>query len=157
MIVLMKDVDYFPCYHYHEGVCNLSSIPFNRAPVAITIKNRKELQTLQQHFEQENLNTRFPYPIYIIYDNKITPKQINVIKNKSELPPYFNIKLKNLSKIEYELLRKINILAESIRNIPIAHNLDIFSSRRHLIKKLFMISRETQYYENIIKLNNSKR
>ena len=128
-----------------------------RMPIAILLASndpnpQQKMIILESYLAQNHINPRFPYPIYIVSQQSVYSKTVPVIEDESQLPRYFNLSQKELSSKERELLYKINFLVEKTGNSSIAKKFQLFAKNRTNIKKLFMISREAQYYEDLLVL-----
>ena len=98
------------------------------------------------------MHSRFPYPIYVVSKEDISSKQVIVLKEESEIPRYFQILEEKRGGKESLLASKIDILRTKINNTPVEEKLELISKGRGEVKELFMVSREAQYYEDLLEL-----
>ena len=145
-------MSYFPIYHEYDldGTKNLCELPFGKAPVILYSKNQKSIDNLERYIQEKEITPHFPYPIYIVSDKPLLTQKINLLKSRSEAPKHFDQNPKKLTTAENKVFYQINMIAEKIRNTPVETRLNALTSRSEETKKLFMISRENQYYENIL-------
>ena len=135
----------------------LNEIPFSKRPVVLSFdwdepEPQQKLQALEDYLRQKKIHPLFPYPIYIITKQEIYSEQINIIKDEAQLPEYFMIPDRKLDLQEKKIFYKVSILAEKVRNVSLGEKFQLLKTERDTTKKLFMVSREAQYYENLLKL-----
>jgi hypothetical protein len=74
------------------------------------------LEIIFNQLEQLNIDSKIPYPIYIISNIKLEHPHFSIIQSESMLPSYFKIRIKQPGTKESALIQKIQILSEKIRN-----------------------------------------
>ena len=135
----------------------LDGRPFNRRPVVIYFDKNEpsphhKLQMIEDYLQQQKISPQFPYPVYVVSEQDISSERVRVIRDESEIPKYFQVLKENLKPSESLDFHKINMLTTKISNAPIAERLQLIVETRAETKKLFMISREAQYYEDLLML-----
>jgi hypothetical protein len=97
-----------------------------------------------------NVNTRLPYPVYIISGIKRYHPQLTLLESVNHLPNHFYNKVRRLKTKETALLKKTTLLASKIQNENISHKLSELSEIIQPQRKLFELSKELDFYEEIL-------
>ncbi|MBT4791144.1 MAG: hypothetical protein HON90_06200, partial [Halobacteriovoraceae bacterium] len=112
-------------------------------------KHQLEIISLIESFLEAIGHNGFPYPVYILSDYKPYHGNLNVIKDKTFLPRFFNQKTKTLKSKENLTLNKIYLKQENLRGInkgEIRPILDDFWDSQKIIKDL---QSEQSFYTKI--------
>ena len=146
-----------------EEFCRfLDDLPFESMPTMISLNKsgpsaHRKLQIIDSYLRRKKIHSRFPYPVYVISKEDISSEQVIVLKDESEVPRYFQILKETGEDLESEAFRKIHILRTKINNTPIEERFGLIAKAKVEIKELFMISRESQYYEDLLELMGGPR
>ncbi|MBF0361790.1 MAG: hypothetical protein HQK49_12305 [Oligoflexia bacterium] len=110
----------------------------------------KILENMEISLKNLKINPLFPYPLYLITEQKLKSDIIPLANSKAELPPYFNFRWKVPTPSEKTIIQKINIL----KNNLIASPIDRFIKEIKTIKKeqkiFHDLLREEDFYIDII-------
>lgn len=130
--------------YYRSRETDLDQLPWNRRPI---ILYSQDPRAVEDYLREKDINPHFPYPVYLVCEEPFSSRYVNVIADERELPRYF------LPAHSH----KIEMLAEKVRNAPIQEGLHAIAQTREKTKRLFMLSRETQYYEDLLQFLEQSR
>ena len=99
--------------------------------------------------EKKQINPRFPYPIYIKTQAVLYKNSFIVIKNDSELPPYFPTKAIRHTSRELSYFQKINILTKKINNQNVSEGIRYLMKNSSKRKELYNLCHENDFYERL--------
>ncbi|MCY4643752.1 MAG: hypothetical protein OXB88_03955 [Bacteriovoracales bacterium] len=133
----------------------LEKLPFNKTPIVIYFHKeepspQQKLQIIENYLRRKGINARFPYPVYIVSNQGLYSDQINIVRKQSQIPRYFYLFKKDFTQREQKNFYKVSLFAEKVRNTPIEEGLRSIEATKDETKRSFMISREVQYYENML-------
>ena len=109
----------------------------------------KTLQTLRVH-------PVIPYPVYIITDMIQSHDELLLIKSERKLPQHFLKKSKRLKPKDQTLLNKVDVNSKKIQNSDIEDTLNELKSFISPHRTLFELSKEVDFYEDLLKQLESK-
>lgn len=101
---------------------------------------------LKELFIQLNLNPRFPYPCYLIVENNID-KYFPTANSVKELPDHFFKKVKRPNNKELQLLNKLSLKVEKIRNLDMNRIMVELTHTSNSQKKLYDNTKELYFLE----------
>lgn len=125
-----------------------------KLPTYINLLPLNEAQTLdfvgrlEDYIFQNNLNPLFPYPIYLVTHFSIKSVFPHV-KNKQELPEFFFTKARRPGMKDMQLLHKLEIKIEKIKNIRIFEMTDILKENSQSQRHLYNLSKQLHFLEFI--------
>ncbi len=123
-----------PCF------INLTQVSKDERPsVLIEIKNA---------FIKLNLNPRFPFPCYVVGE-KIIDDYFPSAESVKELPDHFFKKVKRPNNKEIQLLNKLALKVEKIRNLEMNGIFNNLKDAALTQKKLYDITKELYFLEVI--------
>ena len=145
-----------------ELQAQLNQLPFGQRPIIFhfaqdkswTYLHQQKLEIIECHLRQIKINPCFPYPIYLVWEGGQGPpaKLVNIIEDRAKIPGHFNLLVRRRGRYESRALDQIGILAEKIRNAQLVGEQQSIAWAKEETKKLFMISREVQYYQDFLAL-----
>lgn len=142
----------------------LKNYPLSINPFFIDLTGVKEeltktlLEEISLYLFKENINSSFPYPLYIITQSVESHKNLNIVKDISDITSYYKQKSKQLKTKEQSLLNKVKTL--NLRNSLLDINdavedLNYYSERAQILKKLV---KEFHFYEQVRNgINNDRK
>lgn len=125
-----------------------------KLPTYISLLPLNETQTLdfvsrlEDYIFQNNLNPLFPYPIYLVTHFSIKSVFPHV-KHKQELPEFFFTKARRPGMKDMQLLHKLEIKIEKIKNIRIFEMTDILKENSQPQRHLYNLSKQLHFLEFI--------
>ncbi len=132
----------------------LDNAPLGDKPCVIRIaESIKEtslvIHNIEKYLKTYNIDCNFPYPIYFISKAKINSDYIHILSHSDQLPNYFKVPNKPLNPLESELLYKVQLLTEKIKNFSPAEKFRAFNNQKKNHKELFYLTREAKFYETL--------
>ena len=130
----------------------LSSSKIAKVPTFINLtelkKNEKEdiILKLKSHFLYLNLSPRFPYPCYLICE-KGKDSYFPTCASIKELPDHFFKKVKRPNNKEIQLLNKLALKVEKIKNLDLNRINDELLDTAYSQKKLYQNTKELYFLE----------
>ena len=132
----------------------ISDSRIGKVPCYINLTNfkKEEIENLVLNLEQlileNNLHPLFPYPLYIVTTsnlNTIIPKTRSV----KDLPDHYFKKIKRPNNKELQLLNKLSLKVEKIKNLELYKVISHFRHTAISQKKLYNETKELYFLENI--------
>lgn len=117
---------------------NLTNVPKDEQ--INTVFKFKEL------FLDLNLNPRFPYPCYLIVDH-LEDQYFPTVQSVKELPDHFFKKVKRPNNKELQLLNKLSLKVEKIRNLDMNRIMVDLIQTNNSQKKLYDNTKELYFLE----------
>jgi len=126
-----------------------------KVPYYINLKQHKPedyaqlLSDLENYFILSNLSPRFPYPVYLLLNEKINhffPNETDV-KN---LPQHYFRKVRRPNIKEIHLLQKLFVKIERVHNLNLNQIKDEIDQQRNNHKKLYTQAKKISILESII-------
>lgn len=134
IIVSDSKIGKVPCY------LNLNAIKKNEMENIIV--------NLEQIFFEHNLHPLFPYPLYLI-----TPAHFNsifpTVRSVQELPDHYFKKTKRANNKELQLLNKLSLKVNKIKNLEIYKILGTFNCSSILQRNLYNETKELYFLETL--------
>ena len=112
-------------------VGQLMNMNFAEVPVVITVDHLAQnqldcLKTIEDFFIKHP-TPNLPYSCYIIADCPEYTGQLYLVKNRNQLPQFFNKKQKALTSKENTYLNKIELKQENFKNLVSSEYVNAFS------------------------------
>ena len=132
----------------------ISDSRIGKVPCYINLSNFKKsdieelVMNLEQLILEKNLHPLFPYPLYIVTDfnlNTIIPKTRTV----KDLPDHYFKKVKRPNNKELQLLNKLSIKVDKIKNLELYKVISNFRHTAVMQKKLYNETKELYFLENL--------
>ncbi len=156
-----------PVYHYYsitkstvkEEIEEIQKLPISKAPIVFefdqisTEAAIKFITDLKNEFWDQEINTTIPYPIYFIHPD-MTDHDNGIYTSRETLPKFFNLNPKSPGPMESEVLNKVEILQDKINNLIKKDALQKLTLPMYRHQKLFKITKETVFFENMLALEN---
>lgn len=101
---------------------------------------------IKELFLELNLNPRFPYPCYLILDKNID-LYFPTVATVKELPDHFFKKVKRPNNKELQLLNKLSLKVEKIRNLDMNRIMEDLITTNISQKKLYDNTKELYFLE----------
>lgn len=123
-----------------------------KVPTFINLLPLNENQTLdfvtklEDYIFQNNLSPLFPYPIYLVTHFSLKSVFPHV-KTKQDLPEFFFTKVKRPGMKDTQLLHKLEMKIEKIKNIRIFEMTDILKENSERQKKLYIMTKQLHFLE----------
>ena len=108
-------------------------------------------QTCAMILEEMNINPFFPYPTYVLSQEKIHFKGMPQLRNTAEAPKHFVKKIKKVKNREQTLLSKADTFRSRIDNQSVTDDYEYLLKRRMLNHKLRDLVREKSFYQDLLK------
>lgn len=108
------------------------------------------LDNIKNALDNLDCSKHFPYPFYVVSPILQDYPGLNVVDSIRQLPKHFFKKPKKLKPKEQSLLNKTAILNEKVKNLNITEKLEYIQSQKENQKKLFLLTRETSFYERVM-------
>lgn len=135
--------------HLREKILNSK---IGKVPTYINIGEKKKderisfLIDLKNIFLSENLNPRFPYPCYVITE-KLSEDYFPQALSVKELPDHFFKKVKRPNNKEVQLLNKLGLKVEKIKNLDMNKIMEGIKDTAYSQRKLYQNTKELYFYE----------
>jgi hypothetical protein len=135
---------------YLKKRLNVSRV--SQVPIYINLTHLKKDQRLQailnlkSAFLGENLNPRFPYPCYVITE-KVPNDYFPQVLSIKELPDHFFKKVKRPNNKELQLLNKLGLKVEKIKNLDMNNLTEQLKETSLSQKKLYQSTKELYFLE----------
>jgi len=107
------------------------------------INTVSKLKTL---FLELNLSSRFPYPCYLILENN-QDQYFPTVSSVKELPDHFFKKVKRPNNKELQLLNKLSLKVEKIRNLDMNRIMEDLIHTSNSQRKLYDNTKELYFLE----------
>lgn len=127
--------------------------PLGHAPIIVHLPDLSEeemykiIAIIDTIFDDAKISTKLPYPTYLITEQQLKVNRYTCFKKRYQVPRYFNIQSKqNLNTKEAEILDRVTLLSEKINSSNPTKQLMELSKLKDKNRKLFMITREAQFY-----------
>lgn len=112
---------------------------------------RQQLDHITKALHELGVHPQIPFPIYAITEFIDVHPDIPIVPNEEELPQHFNKKSKRLKTKEQSLLNRVRIVAEKLNNQDLIKTDDSIKMEMSLHRRLYRLTRETHFYETILK------
>lgn len=123
-----------------------------KVPIFINLNDLKKdekldlIANLKNIFLELNLNPRFPYPFYLLTD-KVSDDYFPQAQTIKELPDHFFKKVKRPNNKELQLLNKLGLKVEKIRNLDSNKIMEGIQDAAYPQKKLYQNTKELYFLE----------
>lgn len=121
---------------------NLTGMPLESA--------LQRLEALKNILHELEINTFFPYPLFIIHPEIKELPDFPVVSEERLLPTHFMKKTRRLRGREISLLNKTNLLAKKSTNLEISKNWEKFLKINPFTKLLSQVTEEVYFYESLL-------
>lgn len=103
---------------------------------------------LEQIILDHNLHPLFPYPLYIV--SPLPVKSIfPVVRTVKDLPEHYFKKVKRPNNKELQLLNKLSLKVDKIKNLELYKIINEFKRTTHAQRKLYNETKELYFLETI--------
>jgi hypothetical protein len=109
----------------------------------------KFLKRLHQILDDMQINSKFPYPFYIVTDVIAEHFHFPIISKLEALPAFFNHKMRRLSSKEALMNNKCQLLAEKIRNQSIEDKMRLIQLNANYSREIHLLSEELEKIRKI--------
>ncbi|MBT3983266.1 MAG: hypothetical protein HOE90_18070 [Bacteriovoracaceae bacterium] len=137
--------------------------PVGSSPVYISFRDaddpedvRRAVSKISLTITSMGVNPRFPNPIYVVYNGDYKKGELPHIRHVNELPKFFFSKTKEVTSKEMHFIKKIQLNVEKMSGSLIRKQLGILNKKSEANKELFLLTRETHYYQTLLKLLEEK-
>lgn len=131
---------------------NLKASKIGKVPTFINLTELKKSEKdeiilkLKAQFLYLNLNPRFPYPCYLITE-KVSDSYFPTCLTVKELPDHFFKKVKRPNNKEVQLLNKLGLKVEKIKNLDLNRINDELQDTAYSQRKLYQYTKELYFLE----------
>jgi len=133
----------------------LKQVDFHTNPIVLIVNSLKDLQGEAMNnidsFFHDNPIDIFPYSVYVIGDCPHYTGKIFVVKDKINLPKFFNRKPKTLNPKENNVLKKLHLKKEHFNHINAHDYLPIINAYASGQKNISQLQIEEEYLTKISK------
>jgi hypothetical protein len=133
----------------------LNQVDFKENPTVLTISSLSNFQGEAMDnidsFFQDNPIEAFPYSVYVIGDCPYYTGDINVIKDKVNLPQFFNRTPQALNQKENIVLNKLLLKKDKFNHISAHDYQPVFNSYAIGQKLIAQLQNESEYLSKITK------
>lgn len=132
----------------------LDDLPWYKAPIVIQVelsegKRLNDILNFVKNYCFDNqINTKLPYSIYYILNDKYEPHR-NIFSKKDQLPRYFRVSKKVPGNMENEVLGKITILQDKISALLKKDGLQKLNLPLIRHKRLYELTKEAAFLESL--------
>lgn len=132
----------------------VSDSKIGKVPCYINLSNldkttlKKTVSELEEMMNEYNLSYDFPYPLYII--SPFQPRtNLPWSQSVRDLPEHYFKKVKRPNNKEINLINKLSIKIEKIKNLNIFKSLEEFKKTSKLQRKLYNETLELHFLEKV--------
>lgn len=130
-----------------------AKVGFNPCVIDLRDKNEQEISEICEVIEDAliimKVSAKIPYAIYIFTPHTSTHSSCSLIKGPEQLPRHFIKRVKRLTSKELNFLNKSVTLNQKILNLPLLQRERELKVGLRFHKKLFQLSKEMSFYEDI--------
>lgn len=117
----------------------------------------RALESIDKVLKDQHINSRFPFPLYIICPFRSHFRELNIVHNENELPGHFKKKPQKLKNKEMGLLSKTEISSERIKNQNINEKMNLIKDIAEGHRLLSELTRESHFYQKALLLLKEKK
>jgi len=109
------------------------------------------LPNIEAAVKNLGIHPRFPYPLVIMTKHIQEHEEFIIVESEEDLPRYFKIRNKRLSKKELQVLGKIHIEKNKMNNLFSYDSLKNIKKITQGQRELYNLSKELHFYEFLTK------
>lgn len=112
---------------------------------------RMQIDHIVKALQELEVHPQIPYPFYAITKHVQSHPDLPIVPTEEDLPQHFYKKSKRLKSKEQSLLNRVRLVADKLTNQDLITTDENIRQEMSLHKELYRLTRETHFYELILK------